>query len=174
VHGGYQYSYVAPPKWRLARLAERTPRWVSPLGLTALPTGGVAYTLLMRPTATSATAMPTCVMKLFTGFDCPGCGGTRAAWYLLHCDIPAAAHHHAMMVFATPFLVYMYVSWTLNRLANRTVLPDGTLFVDPPGEDEPLPGEDEEVPRIEADGREIRYSSPSGRVPAFIYRRRDP
>jgi hypothetical protein len=123
VHGGYQYSYVAPPKGRIARLVERTPRWVSPLGLTALLSGGVAYTLLMRPTATSATAAPTCVMKLFTGFDCPGCGGTRAAWSLLHGDVPAAAHHHAMMVFATPFLVYMYVSWTLNRLANRKVLP---------------------------------------------------
>ncbi len=131
--GGYQYSYVAPPKGRLARLAERMPRWAAPLGLTTLLSGGVAYTLLMQPTATSATSVPTCVMKLFTGFDCPGCGGTRAAWYLLHGDIPAAAHHHALMVFAAPFLAYMYVSWTLNRLANRTVLPvlrlsSGTLI----------------------------------------------
>lgn len=122
-YDGYSYAYVAPPKGRLARLAERTPRWVSPLGLTALLSGGVAYTLLMRPTQAGATDAPTCVMKLLTGFDCPGCGGTRAAWYLLHGDIPAAAHHHAMLVFATPFLAYMYVSWTLNRLAGRTVLP---------------------------------------------------
>ena len=28
-----------------------------------------------------------------------------------------------MLVFATPFLAYMYVSWTLDRLANRQVLP---------------------------------------------------
>ena len=121
--GGYQYHYVAPPKGRFARLVERTPRWVAPLGLTALLSGGVAYTLLMRPTSAGATDAPTCVMKLFTGFDCPGCGGTRAAWYLLHGDIPAAAHHHALVVFATPFLAYLYVSWTLNRLANRKVLP---------------------------------------------------
>lgn len=121
--GGYQYTYVARPKGRIGRMVERTPRWVSPLGVTALLSGGVAYTLLMRPTETSATAAPTCVMKLFTGFDCPGCGGTRAAWYLLHGDVPAAAHHHAMLVFATPFLVYLYVSWTVNRLANRKVLP---------------------------------------------------
>ncbi|MGI5178268.1 DUF2752 domain-containing protein [Dactylosporangium sp. CA-152071] len=130
---GYQYAYVTPPKGRLARLAERTPRWVSPLGLTALVSGGVAYTLLMRPTQAGATDAPTCVMKLFTGFDCPGCGGTRAAWYLLHGDIPAAAHHHAMLVFAAPFLAYMYASWTINRLANRKVLPmmqlsSGTLI----------------------------------------------
>jgi hypothetical protein len=120
---GYQYTYVAPPKGRIARLVDRIPRWASPLGLTALVSGGVAYTLLMRPTSAGATDVPTCVMKLFTGFDCPGCGGTRAAWYLLHGDIPAAAHHHAMLVFAAPFLAYMYVSWTLNRLANRQVLP---------------------------------------------------
>jgi uncharacterized protein DUF2752 len=123
VQGGYQYTYVTPPKGRFARLVERTPRWVSPLGLTALLGTGVAYTLLMRPTSAGATDAPTCVMKLFTGFDCPGCGGTRAAWYLLHGDVPAAAHHHAMLVFAVPFLAYWYVSWTVNRLANRKVLP---------------------------------------------------
>ena len=72
------------------------PRWVSPLGLTTLLSGGVAYTLLMRPTRAARTDVPTCVMKLLTGFDCPGCGGTRAAWYLLHGDLPAAAHHHVM------------------------------------------------------------------------------
>ena len=39
-HGGYQYSYVAPPKGRIAKLVDRMPRWVSPLGLTTLLSGG--------------------------------------------------------------------------------------------------------------------------------------
>ena len=30
---------------------------------------------------------PTCLVKMTTGFDCPGCGGTRAFWYLLHGDV---------------------------------------------------------------------------------------
>jgi hypothetical protein len=52
-----------------------------------------------------------------------------------------------------------------------SVLPDGTLALEPENaEDEPLPGE--EVPRIEADGKEIRYSSPNSTTPNFIYRRR--
>jgi hypothetical protein len=119
----YGYSYEPPPKGRLARLVDRLPRWAAPAGLTLLLSGGVGYTLLMQPTTTSASDIPTCAVKLFTGFDCPGCGGTRAAWYLLHGDIPAAAHHHALMVFATPFLAYLFVSWALGRLTNRTILP---------------------------------------------------
>ena len=44
------------------------------------------------------------------------CGGTRAAWFLLHGDIPAAARHHALFVFAVPFLLWMYVAWAGRRL----------------------------------------------------------
>jgi hypothetical protein len=61
---------------------------------------------------------PTCLLKYTTGFVCPGCGGTRAAWYLLHGDIPAAARHHAIFTFAVPFLLYMYVAWAGKRLFN--------------------------------------------------------
>jgi hypothetical protein len=50
------------------------------------------------------------------------------------------------------------------------VLPDGTLSLHSEEEEEPLPGE--EVPRIEADGKEIRYFSPTGAIPSFVYRRR--
>ncbi len=58
-----------------------------------------------------ADAAPSCLLKLTTGFTCPGCGGTRAAWYLLHGDLGAAARHHLLFVFAVPFLIYMYVAW---------------------------------------------------------------
>jgi hypothetical protein len=50
------------------------------------------------------------------------------------------------------------------------VLPDGTLSLHSEEEEEPLPGE--EVPRIEADGREIRYYTPTGNAASYVYRRR--
>ncbi|WP_433216492.1 DUF2752 domain-containing protein [Dactylosporangium sp. CS-047395] len=118
----YQYAYQ-PPKGRFQRLIERLPAWAGPAGVGALISGGVAYTLLMKPTTAGASDPPTCLVKLLTGFDCPGCGGTRAAWYLLHGDIPAAAHHHAPLVFAAPFLAYLYVAWTVNRLNLPFKLP---------------------------------------------------
>jgi hypothetical protein len=83
----------------------------------------VAYTLLTRPAAADAFSSPTCIVKLSTGFDCPGCGGTRAFWYLLHGDVAAAARSHMLAVFAAPFLLYMYVAWTVNHVAGSTKVP---------------------------------------------------
>ena len=38
--------------------------------------GAVGYTLWADPTNVAADAIPSCLVKLTTGFDCPGCGGT--------------------------------------------------------------------------------------------------
>ncbi|MET7393958.1 DUF2752 domain-containing protein [Dactylosporangium sp. NPDC005572] len=119
----YHFAFPPPPKSRFQRLIDRLPAWTGPAGVGALIGGGVAYTLLMRPTSAGAADTPTCIVKLLTGFDCPGCGGTRAAWYMLHGDIPAAAHHHAPLLFAAPFLAYLYVSWTVNKLNLPFKLP---------------------------------------------------
>jgi len=58
-----------------------------------------------------------------TGFDCPGCGGTRAFWYLLHGNLPAAARSHIMVAFAAPFLLYMYLSWAAGLILRTKRLP---------------------------------------------------
>jgi hypothetical protein len=114
----YQYTYKQPG--RVGRffqwLGPRMPEWLAPAGVALCVAGGVVYTLVMDPTTADAESRPTCVMKMLTGFDCPGCGGTRAAWYLLHGDVPAAARHHAVFVFAVPFLLYMYFAWAAKRL----------------------------------------------------------
>jgi hypothetical protein len=86
--------------------------------------GAVAFTLLDRP---ADGGPPTCLLKVTTGFDCPGCGGTRAFWYLLHGNVPAAVRHHAMFVFALPFLIYMYVAWMVSTVSKGRKLPLLTL-----------------------------------------------
>lgn len=101
------------------RLADRVtawPVWVAPVAALVCMTGAVGYTLAVDPTASGAGDPPTCLLKYTTGFDCPGCGGTRAAWYLLHGDLPAAARHHALFVFAVPFLLWMYAAWAGKRV----------------------------------------------------------
>jgi hypothetical protein len=123
----YPYAYVYNPPGKIGsffqRVGQKLPMWLAPAGIAVCVAGGVGYTVLMDPTASDADAQPTCIMKLLTGFDCPGCGGTRAAWYLLHGDIAAASRHHAMLVFATPFLIYMYLAWTLQIVTKRKILP---------------------------------------------------
>jgi Protein of unknown function (DUF2752) len=98
------------------RLWYRSPVWAAPVAMLACMGGAAGYTLAAHPADAAAGAAPTCLLKYTTGFDCPGCGGTRAAWYLLHGDVPAAARHHALFTFAVPFLLYLYVAWAGRRM----------------------------------------------------------
>lgn len=97
------------------RIYERSPRWVVPLAAVGCVAIGMGYALLSNPTHAAPDAAPTCLLKLTTGLDCPGCGGTRALWYVLHADLPAAARHHFLFVFALPFLAYLFVAWAGNQ-----------------------------------------------------------
>jgi hypothetical protein len=107
----------------MLRIVDRSPRWAGPAAIAACFAGAVGYVLLANPTEAGAFSSPTCLLKLTTGLDCPGCGGTRAFWYLLHGNIPQAARNHAVFVFAVPFLVYMYVAWSLKTIFKRDVIP---------------------------------------------------
>ena len=112
--------YEERPPWRvtalLTRLYARSPRWLAPVAVLACVAGASGYILATDPTDVPADAVPTCFVRLTTGFDCPGCGGTRAFFYVLHGNLPAAARHHLIFVFLLPFLVYMYVAWTGRRV----------------------------------------------------------
>ncbi|WP_433134204.1 DUF2752 domain-containing protein [Micromonospora sp. CA-240977] len=112
-------GYPAPEPDRLTRfvlrLYERSPRWAVPLAAVGCVAAGMGYALLSDPADAAPDAAPTCLLKLTTGLDCPGCGGTRALWYVLHGDLPAAARHHFLFVFALPFLAYLFVAWAGNQ-----------------------------------------------------------
>lgn len=115
--------YLAPPPGRftafMLRLWERTPRWAAPVAILACFAGAAGYVLATDPTDAAGDAPSTCLVKLTTGFDCPGCGGTRAFYYLLQGNLPAAARHHLLFVFAVPFLVYLYAAWATQRVFGR-------------------------------------------------------
>ncbi len=119
-HVHVPYAHVDDRAGRfMIRLWGRNPVWAGPLAILLCFSGGVAYTLVSHPTEVGAYASPTCLVKLTTGFDCPGCGGTRAFWYLLHGDIPAAARSHMVAIFAAPILIYMYIAWAANLVFKR-------------------------------------------------------
>jgi hypothetical protein len=123
----YGAVYPVPVPSRFSRivlgLADRSPVWAGPAAIAVCFAGAVGYTLITDPTNADAFSPPTCVLKLTTGFDCPGCGGTRAFWYLLHGNISQAARNHAMFVFAVPFLLYLYLAWSAKLVFKRDVLP---------------------------------------------------
>ena len=86
--------YQAPPPNGFTRamiaLYERSPRWAAPAAIIVCFLGAAGYVWLSNPTSGGAFDTPTCIVKLTTGLDCPGCGGTRAFYYLLHGDLAEA------------------------------------------------------------------------------------
>lgn len=101
---------------RLFRWLYYRPTWLVPLALLSCIGLTVAYAEKFNPTIGSEGPTGSCAFRALTGLDCPGCGGTRALWYLLHGNLPAAARSHVMAVFAAPFVLYAYVAWSVNRM----------------------------------------------------------
>lgn len=125
LHEGHQHVVVSSDRFTrfVYRLSARSPRWAAPLAILLCFAGGVTYTLAVRADGFDAFTSPTCIVKLTTGFDCPGCGGTRAFWFLLHGDLPAAARAHLMAVFVAPYLAYAYLAWAVNLVSKGRRLP---------------------------------------------------
>jgi hypothetical protein len=121
------YAYPEPPPVRRSAVARLfaflfvRQSWVAPLAVLACFGMSVAYVEHFNPTTGEPGPTGGCAFKALTGLDCPGCGGTRAFWYLLHGNLPEAARNHVLAVFAAPFLVYAYVAWTMRRVFGITV-----------------------------------------------------
>lgn len=104
----------------LNRMSSSAP-WAEPAAIATCFAGAAAYVLISNPTDQGANDIPTCIVKLTTGLDCPGCGGTRAFYYLMRGNVPEAVRHHAIAVFAAPFLLWMYLAWALQRITRKRI-----------------------------------------------------
>ena len=69
---------------------------------------------------------PVCVFKAVTGFDCPGCGGTRAAHQLLRGHLAAALDYNVLAVILLPFIAWWLFA-SLVRALDGPSWPVATL-----------------------------------------------
>lgn len=67
-------------------------------------TGLIAAVVLGKPGHSSF--LPPCLFHALTGLLCPGCGTTRAVWYLVHGHPIRALGENALTLSLLPFLVY--------------------------------------------------------------------
>ncbi len=63
---------------------------------------------------------PGCPSQTFLGVDCPGCGGMRGTYDLLHGDIAGMLDDNILLIIAIPalliaFAVWAYRAWTGRR-----------------------------------------------------------
>jgi len=109
----HDHAHDHGPDHELAR--SRRPAWLAPaavgvgVGLASL------YTAWQDPN-TSSGLFPQCPLREVTGFDCPGCGGLRAAHSLLHGDLLGAFDHNVVVTLLLPVLFVVWLRWMLGSL----------------------------------------------------------
>ena len=64
---------------------------------------------------------PICLFHSLTGLNCPGCGGTRAAYQLLHGHLLRALHDNALFVLALAVLALWSVRLMVQRMRKQPV-----------------------------------------------------
>ena len=62
---------------------------------------------------------PRCLFKATTGFDCPGCGGLRAAHQLLHGNVGAAFTLNPLLILLIPVAALLWANMMAKRLRGR-------------------------------------------------------
>ncbi len=88
-------------------------RLAAPAGVTAAILAATAFVAANNPHTTRLS--PGCIMLQASGFYCPGCGGTRAVYDLVHGDIAAAARMNALVTFlVVPLGVLALAYWVLR------------------------------------------------------------
>ncbi|HET6841660.1 MAG TPA: DUF2752 domain-containing protein [Candidatus Angelobacter sp.] len=82
--------------------------------------------VLYRFSPTEHGFYPRCPFYALTGLQCPGCGGTRAMYQMLHLHFGQAFHLNAMVTVLGPFALawFAYCYWSVLR---RDRLPEVRL-----------------------------------------------
>ena len=65
--------------------------------------------------------LPACVFYSMTGFYCPGCGGTRSVYALLHGNIIKSLYYHPFVVYAAAYYILYEGSHTLNLITRGKI-----------------------------------------------------
>jgi Protein of unknown function (DUF2752) len=72
---------------------------------------GAAYLFVFEPGKTGF--FPVCVFRFLTGYQCPGCGSTRAMHQLLHGHLLAAFMLNPFFLLALPFLLNALIRYSV-------------------------------------------------------------
>ncbi|MFF7455172.1 DUF2752 domain-containing protein [Kitasatospora sp. NPDC008115] len=94
----------------------------APVAVLAAGAAGAAY-LWSRNPHLPGQVLPFCPFHKVTGLQCPGCGGTRMVYDLLHGDLAAAWHDNAALLLVLPPAAAVHLVWLRHGLAGRLWRP---------------------------------------------------
>ena len=91
---------------------------------------GAAYLFVFEPGKTGF--FPVCLFRFLTGYQCPGCGSTRAMHQLLHGHVVAAFELNPFFLVAIPFLLYAVIRYSVivmrGGVPYRNTLPPRYIY----------------------------------------------
>lgn len=93
------------------------------LGMAAIGAG--AFLFFFNPSTHGF--YPVCLFHELTGLNCPGCGGTRAAYQLLHGHLLRALRDNALFVLSLAALAV----WSARFIIRKRQNPNATFNVSP-------------------------------------------
>lgn len=64
-----------------------------------------------------------CIFHRVTGYDCPGCGGTRAVIFLLHGDVIKSFQYHPIVLYTVVIGGIFLLTQTVSRLTGGRIKP---------------------------------------------------
>jgi len=106
------------------RARQRTIALVIWMGLGAI----AIFLFFFNPASPSNQWFPKCPFRMVTGWQCPGCGSTRACYQLLHFHPIAAFKLNPLMVMTLPFIVYGFLGFTKSAITGQ---PQRRIFIPP-------------------------------------------
>jgi len=94
------------------------------LGLAAIS----VFLFFFDPAGPANQFFPKCPFRLVTGWQCPGCGSTRACYHLLHLDLVGAFKLNPLMMLTLPFIIYGFLGYTKSAITGQ---PHRRVFIPP-------------------------------------------
>ena len=67
--------------------------------------------------------LPKCIILQYTGLYCPGCGATRATYYLTHGNFLKAFGFNQLYVIFVPFMLYLYILNFGIKINGKALIP---------------------------------------------------
>jgi hypothetical protein len=106
-------SQPLPPKIAVSS----SPAFFAVIVLTLAALGSGAVLFFFDPTKYGF--YPVCLFHSLTGWNCPGCGGTRAAYQLLHGHLLRALRDNALFVVMLTGLAMWSLRWLVRKMRNQ-------------------------------------------------------
>ena len=62
---------------------------------------------------------PRCLFKSLTGIYCPGCGSTRACYYLVHGEFARSLRYHPLILPIIPVMIVLFIRFFYEWLTGK-------------------------------------------------------